>query len=128
MHEGPDGPPTLPQGAEAVRTSSGLEYLDVVPGEGDAAHAGWLVRVRYRGWLTDGTLFEQTPGRGALEFRIGEGEVIPAFEEGIAGMRPGGWRRLIVPSDLAYGPRGRPGRVPPFATLIYDVELVAARR
>ncbi len=128
MHEAPNGPPTLPKGAETVRTDSGLEYLDITPGEGEAAAPGARVRVHYHGWLTDGTLFERTPGRGPLEFRLGEGEVIPAFEEGIAGMRPGGRRRLIVPSDLAYGPRGKPGRVPPFATLIYDVELVAARR
>lgn len=123
MNDGPDGPPTLPPGATAQRTATGLEFLDVAPGAGDPACDGTTVRVRFRGWLTDGTLFEQ----GGLEFRVGEGEVIPGFEEGVTGMRPGAWRRLIIPSDLAYGPRGRGRRVPPFATLIYDVELVSAR-
>lgn len=128
MHEASDGPPTLPQGAEAVRTASGLEYLEIAPGAGDPAKAGTRVRVHFSGWLTDGTLFERTaPDRGPLEFRLGDGQVIPALDEGIAGMRPGGRRRLIVPSDLAYGPRGKPPRVPPFATLIYDVELLAGR-
>ena len=122
-----EGPPTLPPGATAQRTESGLEYLDVDAGQGPAARDGQEVTVRYRAWLTDGTPVGSTDGpSGPLVFRLGAGEVIPALDEGIAGMRAGGRRRLIVPSDLAYGPRGRPGRVPPFATLIYDVELVKA--
>ena len=128
MSERFEGPPTLPPGVQAVRTGSGLEYLDVEIGSGTPARMSDRVRVHYRGWLTDGTLFERTdPTHGPLEFRLGEGEVIPAFDEGIAGMQPGGRRRLIVPSDLAYGPHGKPGRVPQFATLIYDVELVSSQ-
>jgi FKBP-type peptidyl-prolyl cis-trans isomerase len=112
---------------EARRTDSGLELLDVAAGEGAEASAGSRVRLRYAGWLTDGTLFERTEERRALEVKLGVGALIPGLEEGIPGMRAGGRRRLIVPSDLAYGPRGRPGRVPPFATLIFDVELVAVK-
>ena len=118
-----DGPPTLPPGTEPVRTASGLEYFEFVPGSGAPARSGMRVRVSYRAWLTDGTLFESTASRGgAVEFVLGGGEVIPALDEGVLGMRVGAKRRLIVPSDLAYGSRGRTGSVPPFATLIYDVE------
>jgi peptidylprolyl isomerase len=128
MSEPSEGPPTLPPGVQTVRTDTGLEYLDVAIGTGTPARMSDRVRVHYRGWLTDGTLFDRTgPERGPLEFRLGEGEVIPALDEGIAGMQPGGRRRLIAPSDLGYGPVGKPGRVPPFATLIYDVELVSSQ-
>jgi FKBP-type peptidyl-prolyl cis-trans isomerase len=120
-----DGPPTLPAGCEAVRTDSGLEYVDFAPGAGPRAESGARVRVSFRAWLTDGTLFESTERRGgSVSFRVGRGEVIPALDEGVRGMRAGGERRLIVPSDLAYGPRGKAGSVPPFATLIYDVRLL----
>jgi FKBP-type peptidyl-prolyl cis-trans isomerase len=124
----PEGPPTLPSTAEAVRTESGLEYFDVAPGDGTPVSAGSQVRVSYRGWLTDGTLFDSTDRRGGpLEFLVAGDEVIPALDEGVRGMRPGGKRRLIVPSDLAYGPRGKKGSVPPFATLIFDVEVLSVR-
>ncbi|MFN8177657.1 MAG: FKBP-type peptidyl-prolyl cis-trans isomerase [bacterium] len=119
------GPPTLPSGTEPVRTASGLEYFEFAPGTGVSVRRGTRVRVSYRAWLTDGTLFESTASRGgALEFILGDGEVLAALDEGVSGMRVGAKRRLIVPSDLAYGPRGRLGSVPPFATLIYDVELL----
>ena len=130
MKEDPpsEGPPTLPPSAEAVRTESGLEYFDVVPGSGATAKAESRVRVSYRGWLTDGTLFDTTERRGgSLEFLVAGDEVIPALDEGVRGMRVGGKRRLIVPSDLAYGPRGKKGSVPPFATLIFDIELLGVR-
>ena len=119
------GPPTLPTTAEPVRTASGLEYFEFAPGAGPSVRLGNRVRVSYRAWLTDGTLFESTASRGGpLEFVLGDGEVLAALDEGVVGMRVGAKRRLIVPSDLAYGPRGRLGSVPPFATLIYDVELL----
>jgi len=126
--EDPGPPPTLPLGVEPVRTDSGLEYFDTSPGTGAAAKSGSRVRVSYRAWLTDGTIFETTAARGgAVEFVLGAGTVIPALEEGIAGMQVGGKRRLIVPSDLAYGSVGRAPSVPSFATLIYDVELLSVR-
>lgn len=124
----PGPPPTLPAGTEAVRTTSGLEYFEVAAGTGAPSQSGSRVRVSYRAWLTDGTLFETTASRGgSMEFVLGAGQVIPALEEGVQGMRPGARRRLIVPSDLAYGAGGRSGSVPPFATLIYDVELLGFR-
>ena len=125
MTERSDGPPTLPRGAEARRSETGLEIVDIETGSGREVAEGRIVRVHYSGWLTNGSLFERTDAaREGIQFRVGAGQVIPAFDEGVLGMRVGGRRRLIVPSDLAYGPRGKPGRVPPFATLIYDVVVV----
>jgi FKBP-type peptidyl-prolyl cis-trans isomerase len=121
-----EGPPTLPPGLEAVRTPTGLEYLDVAPGHGAVAREGKKVTVRYHAWLTQGTLVDSTERRGEpAEYELGRGDVIPALEEGILGMQAGGRRRLIVPSDLAYGPQGHGRAIPPYATLIVDVELLA---
>lgn len=120
-----DGPPTLPRGVEARRTESGLEILDFEPGTGREATSDARVKLRCVGWLTDGTSLERSGAAGRFEFRVGRGEVVPGLDEGVVGMRVGGRRRLIVPSDLAYGPRGKGGRIPPFATLIYDVELLS---
>ena len=121
-----DGPPTLPSTARPVQKPSGLEYFEFAAGRGAPVRPGMRVRVSYRAWLTDGTLFDTTAKQGgAVEFVLGDGEILPALDEGVAGMCVGAKRRLIVPSDLAYGPRGR-GAVPPFATLIYDVELLQA--
>jgi peptidylprolyl isomerase len=112
---------------EAIRSPSGLELLDFSAGEGPVVAPGKRVAIEYRAWLTDGTLFDRTtPERGPVTFQVGRGQVIPALEEGVLGMRVGGGRRLIVPSDLAYGSRGKDA-VPPFATLIYDILLVAIR-
>jgi len=125
MSREPEGPPTLPIGLETERTASGLERIDVTPGEGTPVRDGQMVRIRYRIWLLDGTLAQET-GQDDHAFVPGEGGEIPALEEGVVGMRPGGHRRLIVPSDLAYGPRGNGGRIPPYATLIVDLTLVSA--
>lgn len=121
-----EGPPTLPPGLAAQRTESGLEYIDVTPGEGAPARPGDPVRVQYRMWLLDGTLAGETAGGVPEAFVPGEGRVIAALEEGVAAMRPGGVRRLIAPSDLAYGPRGDGRWIPPYATLIVDLTLVSA--
>ena len=77
-------------------------------------------------WLLDGTLVEDTGDGDPRAFVPGEGAVIPALEEGATGMKPGGLRRLIVPSDQAYGPEGNGGRIPPYATLIVDLTLESA--
>ena len=119
------GPPTLPAGLEAVRTDSGLEYLDIEIGNGKAARAGQTAHVHLRGWLTDGRLFDDTRVTGEpLELVLGTGHPIEAMDEGVTGMKVGGKRRLIVPADLAYGADGHGKLVPPYATLILDVELV----
>jgi FKBP-type peptidyl-prolyl cis-trans isomerase len=120
------GPPTLPPGLDTVRTESGLEYLDVEPGHGAEVRAGSRVTVHYTVWLLEGTLVDSSAARGGpAEFVTGQGAVIPALEEGVRGMRPRGRRRLIAPSDLAYGPTGHGRTVPPYATLIVDLEVLA---
>lgn len=122
----PQGPPTLPEGVTPVRTASGLEYFEVEAGTGDAAKEGDRVRVRARTWLLGGDLVDDTDTRGGADrIRIGAGDSIAALEEGLTGMRVGGKRRLIAPSDLAHGPGGEGARIPPYATLIIDVELIA---
>jgi peptidylprolyl isomerase len=120
-----EGPPTLPSGLRGVTKESGLEYFEIVPGSGREALPGARVRVHFRGWTSEGNLFDSTDARGPVAFTLGEGEVIAALDEGVAGMRVGGRRRLIAPSDLAYGSRGNGKAVPPYATLILDIELVA---
>lgn len=121
-----EGPPTLPPGLTTERSDSGLESIDVTPGEGAAVRAGRPVAVRYRVWLLDGTLADRVGEDEPARFVPGMGEVIPALDEGVLGMRAGGRRRLIVPSDLAYGPQGDGASIPPYATLIVDLEVASA--
>jgi FKBP-type peptidyl-prolyl cis-trans isomerase len=103
-----------------VTTESGLKYEEVECGEGEEAGRGDTVSVKYRGTLENGKEFDA----GTYPFQIGAGAVIPGWEEGIAGMKVGGKRKLIIPPDLAYGPQGSPPVIPPNATLIFDVELL----
>jgi peptidylprolyl isomerase len=123
-----DGPPTLPEGLETVRHDSGLETIEIEEGTGDRPEPGSRVTLLCRGWLANGTPIEDSAGpEEPPEVVLGEESLIPGLAEGVLGMRVGGRRRLIIPSDLAYGARGKPGLVPPFATLIYDIQLVATR-
>ena len=127
-HDPQNGPPTLPEGATAVRSDSGLEIVEISPGDGATAEPGGTIRVQYRAWLAEGSLVDDTTDRdGPVELHLGEEQTIAALEEGVVGMRVGGRRRLIAPSDLAYGPGGHGDAVPPYATLIFDVELVSVR-
>jgi peptidylprolyl isomerase len=116
--------PTLT--GETVTTSSGLQYIEKVAGTGAAPVAGNFVAVHYTGALEDGTKFDSSLDRGdPLVFQLGRGQVIDGWDEGIASMKVGGQRRLIIPPELAYGESGAGGGViPPNATLIFDVELV----
>ena len=107
-------------------TESGLQIEELTEGTGDEAKAGQTVTVNYRGTLQDGTLFDQSYGRAPFEFELGAGRVIRGWDEGVAGMREGGKRRLTIPSDLAYGKRGAGGVIPPDATLVFEVELLKA--
>ncbi len=106
-------------------TESGLKYYDIVVGEGDTPTAGQTVIVHYTGWLEDGTQFDSSVERGQpFSFILGSGNVIAGWDEGLATMKVGGKRQLVIPPDLAYGDAGAGGVIPPGATLIFDVELL----
>ncbi len=114
-----------------VKTPSGLQYEDIRAGEGDIARSGFLATVHYTGWLksrdgSTGRKFDSSrDGDQPFTFRLGSGQVIQGWDEGVQGMRVGGIRKLIVPSYLGYGSRGAPPSIPPNATLIFEVELLA---
>lgn len=123
-------PLTIPEAPEQVAsyetTDSGLEYAILEEGDGDVAAAGDFVSVHYAGFLTDGTRFDSSYQRGEpIQFILGQGNVIPGWDEGIAGMKVGERRQLRIPPDLAYGAAGVTGAIPGNATLIFDVQLVA---
>jgi FKBP-type peptidyl-prolyl cis-trans isomerase FkpA len=110
-------------------TPSGLQYEDVVAGDGASAAAGQDVRVHYTGWLYQdgvaGRKFDSSKDRGQpFEFSLGAGMVIRGWDEGVAGMQVGGTRRLVIPPELGYGARGAGGVIPPNATLLFEVELL----
>ena len=105
-------------------TPSGLRITDLEVGSGAEAIAGQTVTVHYRGTLTNGEQFDASYGRGPFSFRLGGGQVIKGWDEGVAGMKVGGKRRLVIPPDLGYGSRGAGGVIPPDATLIFEVELL----
>ncbi len=110
--------------AGEVTTPSGLKYIDYVVGSGPNPTSGKRVRVHYTGTLADGTKFDSSVDRGRpFEFVIGVGQVIKGWDEGIATMKPGGRRKLIIPPDLGYGSNGTP-RIPPNSTLYFEVELL----
>ncbi len=103
-----------------------LEKTDIVVGEGDEAVSGKRVKVHYTGTLTDGKKFDSSHDRRQpFGFMLGAGEVIKGWDQGVAGMRVGGKRKLVIPPELGYGPRGYPPVIPPNATLVFEVELLA---
>jgi peptidylprolyl isomerase len=109
----------------AVTTPSGLKYIDVKEGAGVSPEKGKTVAVHYTGTLEDGTKFDSSRDRGRpFSFKIGVGQVIKGWDEGVMSMKVGGQRTLIIPPDLGYGARGAGGVIPPNATLIFDVELL----
>lgn len=107
-------------------TESGLKFYDIVVGDGATPSQGQVVTVHYTGWLEDGTIFDSSVERGeTFSFALGVGNVIPGWDEGVASMKVGGKRQLVIPADLAYGEQGSGGVIPPGATLIFEVELIS---
>jgi peptidylprolyl isomerase len=122
----PASPTALPDGAY-VHSSTGLKLHDFEVGTGNTAKPGDTVAVDYTGWTTDGKKFDSSLDRpDPIRFPLGQGRVIKGWDEGIAGMRVGGRRQLVIPPEIAYGAQGRPPVIPPNATLIFEVTLVEA--
>src|SRR5215467_11607669 len=120
------GGPTKVTG-KAKTTASGVQYWDITPGTGATAVSGQKVTVNYTGWLTSGKKFDTSVGKRPFQFKLGAGDVIQGWDDGVAGMKVGGKRQLRIPPNLGYGSQGAGGVIPPNATLIFDVELLAVK-
>lgn len=111
-----------------ITTESGLQYLDLVVGTGRPAAPGDTATVHYTGWLADGKKFDSSRDRNEpFSFRVGAGQVIKGWDEGVGTMKIGGKRKLMIPPQLGYGARGAGGVIPPNATLTFEVELLDLR-
>ena len=109
----------------SITKPSGLEYEDLVVGDGATAETGQNVTVHYTGWLTDGRKFDSSKDRNEpFVFPLGRGHVIKGWDEGVQGMKVGGTRKLTFPPALGYGSRGAGGVIPPNAMLVFEVELL----
>jgi FKBP-type peptidyl-prolyl cis-trans isomerase len=116
---------TLNTMTDLTTTASGLKYRDIKEGDGATPKTGQTVVVHYTGTLEDGTKFDSSRDRNSpFSFKLGVGQVIKGWDEGLSTMRVGGRRTLVIPPDLGYGARGAGGVIPPNATLIFDVELL----
>lgn len=122
-------------GLTPVTLPDGLKYIEITKGTGAVAHTNDLVVVQYSGWLTDGTPFDSSRSRNnePFSFTIGQGQVIPGWEEGVPGMAVGGVRKLIIPPALAYGSQGQQDPnsgaqiIPPNATLVFEITLQSVK-
>jgi FKBP-type peptidyl-prolyl cis-trans isomerase len=117
--------------AKWEKTESGLEYRDIKEGNGDKPEAGQTCEVHYTGWLWGragkGKKFDSSVGGEPFPFPLGKGKVIEGWDEGVATMKPGGKRRLMIPAKLGYGEQGFPPAIPKNATLLFDVELLKVK-
>ena len=124
---GDDAGPDADCDTSEQTTDSGLVFQEIECGTGEEARSGDAVTVHYVGSLEDGTQFDSSRERDEpFRFALGASNVIQGWHEGIAGMKPGGVRKLTIPPGLAYGPSGRPPVIPPNATLIFEIELIEA--
>jgi peptidylprolyl isomerase len=113
---------------QEIETPSGLKYVELAEGTGVQPKSGQQVSVHYTGWLTNGTKFDSSHDRREpIVFPIGKGHVIKGWDEGVGSMKVGGKRKLIIPAHLGYGQQGAGGVIPPNATLVFEVELVAVK-
>lgn len=116
------------QTSATSNTASGLKITDEVVGTGPTAQLGQTVTVHYTGKLENGTQFDSSLDSGQpLEFMIGTPDIIQGWNEGVIGMKVGGKRKLIIPPELGYGPAGRAPKIPPNATLLFDIELLGVK-
>jgi FKBP-type peptidyl-prolyl cis-trans isomerase FkpA len=114
---------------KVITTKSGLKYEDLKEGDGDEAKSGNTVEVHYTGWLTNGTKFDSSKDRDEpFSFKLGAGRVIKGWDEGVAGMKVGGKRKLTIPPELGYGKRGAGNAIPPDSTLVFEVELLKVKK
>lgn len=114
---------------KVITTQSGLKYQDLKEGTGAAAKAGDTVEVHYTGWLTNGKKFDSSVDRKEpFSFKLGAGRVIKGWDEGVAGIKEGGKRKLMIPPELGYGKRGAGDDIPPDAELIFEVELLKIKK
>jgi peptidylprolyl isomerase len=119
---------TVVQAGQSITTPSGLKVEVIKEGTGPQAQSGQTVVVHYTGTLLDGTKFDSSRDRGQpFKFRLGAGQVIKGWDEGVSMLKVGSQAKLTIPSDLAYGSRGAGGVIPPNAPLIFDVELLEAK-
>lgn len=112
-----------------IQYDNGLVVQDVVVGDGATAESGDTLSAHYVGKLENGTVFDESYGRGQpLQFVLGSGQLIRGWELGLVGMKEGGKRQLVIPSELGYGERGAGGVIPPNATLLFEIELVSVQK
>jgi peptidylprolyl isomerase len=115
-------------GAKAMTTESGLRYEDITVGTGQSPQSGQDVTVHYTGTLVDGTKFDSSLDRGQpFTFKIGVGQVIKGWDEGVMTMKVGGKRKLVIPPQLGYGARRMGDKIPPNSTLVFEIELISVK-
>ena len=110
--------------SQYTTTDSGLRYRIFKEGTGPKPEKGDTVKVHYTGKLTDGTVFDSSRGRGPFTFKVGTGQVIRGWDEGVVDMKVGEVRELVIPPNLGYGSRGAGNLIPPDATLVFEVEMI----